>query len=122
MKLSLIALMLSMGLMACATEQKQPNKEWNVKVTTSGEAKIWVAKADGSRQCEPNSAILTTESATSELRKAGVIVHQSREGNDGMMHTAVCGSATGNTIEVEISRVDIAKAQSAGYRPMKASK
>jgi hypothetical protein len=73
-------------------------------------------KADGSMQCEKDSAVLNAEKATAELKKAGVPVSQARAGHDGMMHTAVCGSSTGNTVEVEVAKRDVQIAQGLGYK------
>lgn len=122
MKISVIVGLLGFALVGCAAEQKQPEKKWEVKVTKGSEPKTWVSKTDGSRQCEKDSATLKPESAMQELKNAGVMVYQARNGHDGMMHTTVCGASTGGTIDVEISRVDLPKAQSLGYRVPRVSK
>jgi hypothetical protein len=116
MKIGLITGLLAIALVSCASETKQPDKKWNVKVTTSSQEKVWMWKPDGSMQCEKDSAVLDPDKAMAELKKAGVLVSQARQGHDGMMHTAVCGSATGNTVEVEVSKLDVARAQALGYK------
>ena len=75
MKFALLVMMVSFTVFGCATQQKK-EKKWDVKVSTP---KVWVYKADGSRQCEPNSALITTDDAMAQLRGAGVMVHQARE-------------------------------------------
>jgi hypothetical protein len=110
--------LLALALTACASaEQKaEPEKKWDVKVTTKGEAKIWVYRLDGSVQCEENSEVLTPAAASQELKRAGVVVFQSRTGHDGMMRIAVCGAPTGNTVELEIAEADLPKAQARGFQ------
>ncbi len=106
-------------LTSCASAEQKPEKKWEVKVSTKGEPKIWVTKLDGSKQCEPNSAQFSPEEAAKALKGMGILVYQFRSGNDGMMRTAVCGASTGNTVDLEISRKDLAKAQAQGFQPMK---
>jgi len=117
MKMIRVLLLLSFGLAACASAEQQPEKKWDVKVTKSGEEKVWVAKLDGSIQCEENPKALTPDVATQQLKKAGVMVFQSRSGHDGMMRVAVCGADTGNTVEVEIAKADLPKARAHGFEP-----
>ena len=103
---------LALSLTACTSAEQQPEKKWDVKVKTSGgEAKVWVAKLDGSIQCEKNADALTPSTASQELKSAGIMVYQGRTGHDGMMRTAVCGADTGRTVELEIARADLPKAQ-----------
>ncbi|RYZ97560.1 MAG: hypothetical protein EOP11_21870, partial [Proteobacteria bacterium] len=83
MKLGLLFSLLTISLLGCASEPVQPEKQWNVKVSTSGQEKVWMWKADGSMQCEKDSAVLDAEKATAELKKAGVPVTQARIGHDG---------------------------------------
>ncbi len=104
---------------ACASAEQKPDKKWEVKVTTKGEPKVWVSKLDGSKQCEPDSAQITPEGAAKSMKGLGILVYQFRSGNDGMMRTAVCGAGTGNTVDLEISQKDLAKAQAQGYRLLK---
>jgi len=106
-------------LASCTTADTTPEKKWKVKVSKAGEAKVWVFRPDGSKQCGMAPAQLSPEQAAERLRTAGVMVHQFRLGNDGMMRTAVCGSDTGDTVEVEISKMDLPKAQARGFQPMK---
>ena len=116
MNLKILTMLLaSFFLTSCATEQKPPEKKWEVKVKTLGEPKIWVWKSDGSKQCQ-EPAKFTPEDAAEQLRTLGVLVYQSRKGTDGLMHASVCGGATGATVELEIGRVDYQKAVSLGFR------
>lgn len=107
-------------LAGCVSEQPQPDRQWGVKVSKQSEPKIWVFKYDGSKQCGMEKASLTPESAMNELKQLGVMVFEARNGNDGMMRTAVCGAPTGNTVELEIFATDLGKVQSRGFKAMKA--
>lgn len=110
---------LALLLAACSGAEQQPEKKWDVKVSTSGgEPKVWVFRPDGSKQCAMEAPSLTPTSASQELKSMGVMVYQGRSGNDGMMRTAVCGSGTGNTVELQIAKIDLPKAQAKGYKVM----
>lgn len=110
---------LALLLVACSSAEQQPEKKWDVKVTTKGEPKVWIFRPDGSKQCAEAPPSLTPSSASQDLKNAGVMVYQGRSGNDGMMRTAVCGASTGNTVELEIAKVDLPKAQAKGYKVLK---
>ncbi len=108
-------------LSACVSAEQNPEpKKWEVKATRSSEGKLWVSKSDGSKQCE-KGAKYSPESAAQELKKAGVMVFQFRNGSDGRIHPTVCGAASGNTVDLEIAEVDSPRAQKLGYRVLKAS-
>ena len=109
-------------LVACAGAEQQPEKKWNVKVSTQGEARIWVSKPDGSKQCGEAPAELTPEVAAKEVKSGGIMVFQFRNGHDGMMHPTMCGAPTGTTVELEITRSDLPKVQALGYRVPRVSK
>lgn len=115
MRLYLLVVGLALSLLACTAEQKKPEKRWDVKVTTSGEPKTWVWRYDGSRQCD-TPAQITPESAARDLKSRGVMVYQFRTGSDGMMYPSVCGAGTGATVELEIGRSDLPKAERLGYK------
>jgi hypothetical protein len=106
---------LVLGLVGCTTVQENP-RQWNVKVTKSGESKIWVYKNDGSKQCGMAPPQFSPDMVASDLRKAGVVVFQTRTGSDGMMRNAVCGADTGDTVDAEIAKTDLKKAQAMGFR------
>jgi len=109
-KVSLVFLCL--GLVACSTAEQKP--VWTVKASTAGQQKIWVTKADGSVQCSKKGAI-SSDFASRQLKAAGVIVFQSKNGHDGQMRAQKCGAPTGTTVDAEISRVDLRKALELGY-------
>lgn len=102
-------------LTSCATEEKKPEAQWQVKVTKEGEKKVWVWKSDGSKQCDA-PAKLSPSRAAQDLKQSGVLVYQYRSGNDGMMYPSVCGAGTGATVELEISQNDLLKALKAGFK------
>ncbi len=104
---------LCFGLAACSTAERKP--VWKVKATTASQEKIWVFKADGSRQCAGKKGAISSDFASRQLKAAGVIVFQSRTGTDGQMRAQKCGNPTGNTVEAEISRIDLRKALELGY-------
>jgi hypothetical protein len=114
MSASKIIVLLSLALSGCAAEQKQPT-QWKVKTTTESQQKIWVTKSDGSLQCKPKAKALTPDAAAAQLKSAGIPVFQSRSGNDGQMHAQRCGSPTGATVDLEISRIDLTKALGRGF-------
>lgn len=108
----LFALFVSTG---CTTEQVD-KREWKVKATTENEQKIWVMKADGSRQCEKKAVQpLSPKKAALDLQAAGIPVFASQAGQDGKMHSQRCGAPTGGTVELQISRGDLTKALAQGY-------
>lgn len=77
-------------------------------------AKVKVFKADGSRQCGQGKAV-DAKIMEKELAKAGIKVLSSAKGSDGMMHTQVCGAATGNANIYEINSADLKKAEKLGF-------
>ena len=104
----------SLFFVACTTAPQKPS-EWKVKASTESNQKIWVTKADGSRQCDRKTKTLSPEQAAGQLKSAGVIVFDAKAGNDGMMRAQKCGNSTGGTVDVQISRIDIQKALSLGF-------
>lgn len=102
-------------LTACASATQKAPTKWNVKATTEGQQKIWVSKPDGSRQCAPKGKALSPSLAAEQLKGVGVPVFEARNGNDGKMYIQKCGSPTGSTVDLEISRRDITKALSLGF-------
>lgn len=82
--------------------------------TASDSAKVVVFKADGSKQCGQGKPIALTV-MEAQLKKAGIKVYSSAKKPDGMMHTQVCGAATGmaNTYEIDIA--DLPKATKLGF-------
>ena len=116
MRLSLFTVILAMlALTGCTTEKAKPQNNWEVTVKKESDNRVWIAKADGSKQCEGPST-LTPKAAAEELKKAGVVVYNARAGNDGMMHITKCGSPTGKTVELEISELDLSRTKALGYR------
>lgn len=76
--------------------------------------RLKIYKADGSRQCGQGKAI-DLKFMETQLTKAGVKVFSSAKQPDGMMHTQVCGAATGTANVYEISPADIKKAEKLGF-------
>jgi hypothetical protein len=114
MKHVITAAILALALSACTHEIVKPNTKWNVKTSTESEQKIWVTRADGSRQCGQGKGQNPTQVAA-QVQQAGLLVFQSRLGKDGQMHPQMCGAPTGRTIDLEISKLDIRKALSLGF-------
>lgn len=110
-----IIFLAALTLTACATEQKKPEAKWEVTVTKEGEKKVWIWKHDGSKQCDAPSKF-TPAAAAQSLKQSGVMVYQFKNGSDGMMYPSSCGSNTGKTVELEISRNDLVKALKSGYQ------
>lgn len=78
---------------------------------------IEVARPDGSRQCEPDTGE-PLATAAAALAAAGIQVHASRTGNDGMMYPQVCGAPTGTVHIFSIAPADLAAAMALGFRPL----
>ena len=83
---------------------------------TFGDDRIEVYRHDGSRQCEPGSGTAPADMAEA-LRSAGVEVHGSRSGHDGLNRAAVCGAPTGNIDIFSIDASDLEAARELGFRP-----
>ncbi len=109
-----IWILASLFFAACTSAQQKSPTQWKVKATTESQKKIWVTKADGSRQCGKNLA-LSPDLAAQQLKAAGILVFDSRAGDDGQMHAQKCGAPTGGTVEAEISQLDLTKALRLGY-------
>ncbi|MGZ3733531.1 MAG: hypothetical protein ACXVB9_04590 [Bdellovibrionota bacterium] len=107
-------LVVSFALAACTHAVQKPQTQWQVKTSTQSEQKIWVTRADGTRQCgkqrPPNPGLVAAQ-----VQGAGVIVFQSRSGTDGQMHAQECGAPTGRTIDLQISRTDIQAVMNLGF-------
>lgn len=114
MKHFLTAAALVFAFSACTHEVTKPNTKWKVKTSTESEQKIWVTRADGSRQCGQRKGEDPTRVAA-QVQQAGLLVFQSRTGTDGRMHSQMCGAPTGRTIDLQISKLDIRKALSLGF-------
>jgi hypothetical protein len=80
--------------------------------------KIWVSRPDGSLQCDPKVEGTANDplvKAKTELEGSGVRVYGSKKRNDGRMHAAACGIATGNEAALEIEARDLEKARARGF-------
>jgi len=114
MKHVLIVTAFAFAFSACTHEVSKPNTTWKVKTSTESEQKIWVTRADGSRQCGRGKGQEPTQVAA-QVQQAGLLVFQSRTSTDGHMHSQMCGAPTGRTIDLQISKLDIRKALSLGF-------
>ena len=114
------SLVVSLVLIGCASAEQKQQSKWQVKVKKESDERMWIAKLDGSKQCEGKSKF-TPDAAARELTSAGVLVFQKRNGNDGRIYPSSCGSGTGRTVELEISPLDLKTAQSLGYNAVKAN-
>jgi hypothetical protein len=102
-------------LFACTSAEQKPEKRWEVKVSRQSDSSVWVWRHDGSKQCD-TPAQITPESASQSLKRQGIVVFQSQKGSDGRMYPSVCGAGTGSTVELQISRADLVKAQHMGFQ------
>lgn len=78
---------------------------------------VWVTRADGAQGCSPHSG-QSLEEGAADLKKSKVRVLESRKGNDGKMHTQVCGAPTGATNAYLIPKSDLAQAMTLGFVPV----
>jgi hypothetical protein len=81
---------------------------------TESQDLVWVMRSDGAKSCSPKSGV-SLEKALEELKAAGVKVKDSRKGNDGKMHSQVCGAPQGSTHSFLIEKGGIGAALSLGY-------
>ncbi len=100
---------------ACVTAEQKQDSKWEVKATTASQQKVWITKSDGSRQCEGRKGALSPALAAQQLKQAGIMVFRAKTGTDGQMHAQKCGAATGATVDLEISRMDVRKALEFGF-------
>ena len=107
--------MLSVAFVACTHAVQKSESKWTVKTSTESNLKIWVTRADGSRQCDRSQKMASPAQVAAQVQAAGILVFQSRSGNDGQMHAQECGALTGRTVDLEISRSDVRKALSLGF-------
>jgi hypothetical protein len=98
---------------ACTHEEEAPKKQWSVKTSTDHDKKIWITRADGSQQCGPKAP--SPADVARKIQQAGILVYKSQTGTDGQMHNQSCGSPTGRTIDLLISRPDLGKALTLGF-------
>lgn len=75
--------------------------------------RVKVFKPDGTLQCKQGKLI-----PLGEMQKelTGIQIYSAENKNDGMMRIQVCGSPTGNSNVYEISRADLEKALSKGFK------
>lgn len=76
---------------------------------------VEVYKYDGTLQCGMGQEIALGEMAK-QLTAAGIEVLDSRKGNDGLAHIAVCGASTGSINVYTIRREQLPAAREAGFR------
>ena len=98
--------------------KKKPEapKEVPMGVSSPANGQVWVKKPDGGLACDADKKSVTPlEVGKAELKKAGIEVFEAKKANDGLMHAAVCGIATGNENHFLISAKDAEKAKKLGY-------
>ena len=76
------------------------------------EKRVFVFKYDGSKQCGVGKAIPLKVMAK-QLK--GIKIFSKENKMDGLMHSQVCGAATGRANVYEISKDDLEKAQAKGF-------
>lgn len=118
MKTTLV-LILSMLLMACANHPCKSTKSKDAIASDTESAnygsktdRIFIAKSDGSKQCDEGSQI------SEEKIKASInFPYTSFERkNDKLIYPAACGRGTGWHYVLEISKSDLAQAQKLGFK------
>jgi hypothetical protein len=76
--------------------------------------KVWVAKPDGSLQCEAQSGVALSV-MKDELKAAHVHIHEAERVSDGKMRAQMCGLPTGWLNSYQINAGDVEKAKSLGF-------
>lgn len=76
--------------------------------------RIWIVRSDGARSCgmEEGESI---DQVTTELKKSGVTIFESRKASDGKMHAMVCGAPEGTLNAFMIPKEDLPKAIVLGF-------
>lgn len=100
-------------------EQFNPdNQSWEPWFDGRYERKTFagVYRPDGSLQCQDGG--VAPEIMARELTDAGIPVACMQQGNDGLMHMAMCGAATGEINIFEISTLDLPAAMELGFMPL----
>lgn len=117
-----IAVALSVSLGACTASRPQPEKKSLPPAKTSEEieltarsGQVWVVRPDGSKSCGVKKG-LTPRAAAQELEGVGVRVFKQRTGHDGLMRMMVCGTDTGNLVELLIDGRGLPIASKKGFR------
>lgn len=77
--------------------------------------RVWVAKPDDSKSCEPESGQSLKDAAQS-LKSAGVRIHASRKASDGKAHIQMCGAPTGRLNAFQISKRQLKDAEAVGFK------
>ena len=81
------------------------------------EERIYVIKADGSKQCESDSGV-DLATMRKELSTVGIKVYSQKKGHDGREGIALCGSPTGQINIYEIASDDLAQAVKNGFEKL----
>jgi hypothetical protein len=84
---------------------------------TYDDGHVQVYRDDGSLQCEPGSGPPPAAMAE-RLGSAGITVHGSGTGHDGLSRAAVCGAPTGRINVFDIDAADLDAALGLGFRPL----
>jgi hypothetical protein len=79
-------------------------------------ATVQIAQSNGAKQCVPGRITVTAMKRL--LIDNGITVNSAACGNDGMMHTTVCGASTGEINIFTIPATSLNKAQTLGFAPL----
>jgi len=75
---------------------------------------VWITRADGAHSCSPKSG-QSLEDGAADLRNAKVRVLDSHKGEDGKLHSQMCGAPSGSTNAYLIPKEDLPQAVAQGY-------
>lgn len=104
--LNVLGLIITTG---CATGHCRGRKE------PSTPKKVFVFKADESKQCDKKSGV-SVEAMAAQLYK--IKVYSQKKSKDGMMRMTVCGASTGQINVYEIAETDQELALSYGFKKL----
>ena len=110
-----VLVLISMGMASKKTETP-PSV---AAAPAAAEESLWVAREDGSKQCEGGATAIDV--ASSEAQSAGIKVLESKKMSDDMMHMSVCGASTGKLNAIRIPRSDLEKARKLGFQAVNSS-
>jgi hypothetical protein len=110
-----LSVLAAVALLALAADAISGSKKASAPASAGN---VWVSRPDGTLQCDPKVEGTKDDpmvKARAELEGVGVHVLEAKKRNDGRMHAAACGIATGNETSFRIEKSDLGKAQARGF-------
>ncbi len=101
------------AIIGCSTGPCARKDRFAKPMTSSKLETVFVFKADGSLQCQPD----TGKSPEKMAQDLGPMkIHSQKSVHDGKMRVQLCGTPTGQINVYEINSEDLQKAQAVGFK------